>query len=103
MKEIIIEIEDKEYKVLVAETQEEKTQGLSGYTEMPSDGMLFDYSSDLQDSLTFNTIEMNFPIDIIFINDDDEKMLLIKSLFLLSSQYMIFFYFYFLLYVELIH
>lgn len=72
MKEIIVAIGDKEYKVLVAETQEEKTQGLSEYTEMPSDGMLFDYSSDLQNSLTFNTIEMNFPIDIIFINDDDE-------------------------------
>lgn len=73
MKETIIEIADKKYKVLVAETEEEKTQGLSNVESMEdSEGMLFNYFGDPQDSLVFNTKDMDFPIDIIFINDDDE-------------------------------
>lgn len=73
MKETIIEIADKKYQVLIAETKEEKSKGLSNVESMENtEGMLFDYSSDPQDSLVFNTREMNFPIDIIFINDDDE-------------------------------
>ena len=73
MKETIIEIADKKYKVLVAETEEEKTQGLSNVESMEdSEGMLFNYSSNPQGSLVFNTKDMDFPIDIIFINDDDE-------------------------------
>lgn len=73
MKETIVEIADKKYKVLVAETEEEKTQGLSNVESMEdSEGMLFNYSSNPQGSLVFNTKDMDFPIDIIFINDDDE-------------------------------
>ena len=73
MKETIIEIADKKYKVLVAETEEEKNQGLSNVESMEdSEGMLFNYSSNPQGSLVFNTKDMDFPIDIIFINDDDE-------------------------------
>ena len=52
MKETIIEIADKKYKVLVAETEEEKTQGLSNVESMEdSEGMLFNYSSNPQGSL----------------------------------------------------
>ena len=73
MKETIIEIADKKYKVLVAETEEERTQGLSNVESMNEDeGLLFNYSEDPQESLVFNTKDMDFPIDIIFINDDDE-------------------------------
>lgn len=73
MKETIIEIADKKYKVLIAETEEEKNQGLSNVESMEdSEGMLFNYSSNPQGSLVFNTKDMDFPIDIIFINDDDE-------------------------------
>nr|DAE19915.1 MAG TPA: hypothetical protein [CrAss-like virus sp. ctYsL76] len=73
MKEIIIEIADNKYNVLVAETEEEKTQGLSNVESMDNnEGLLFDYSNDPQDSLIFNTKKMDFPIDIIFINDDCE-------------------------------
>lgn len=73
MKEAIIEISDKKYKVLLADSEEEKTQGLSNVAQLDLDeGMLFDYSKDLQNSLIFNTKDMDFPIDIIFINDEDE-------------------------------
>lgn len=73
MKEIIIEIADNKYNVLVAETEEEKTQGLSNVESMDNnEGLLFDYSNDPRDSLIFNTKKMDFPIDIIFINDDCE-------------------------------
>lgn len=73
MKEIIIEIADNKYNVLVAETEEEKAQGLSNVESMDNnEGLLFDYSNDPKDSLIFNTKEMDFPIDIIFINDDCE-------------------------------
>lgn len=73
MRTINIEIADKEYKVLVAESEEEKREGLSNIQSMDSsEGMLFDYSEDLQHHLVFNTKDMSFPIDIIFIDEDDE-------------------------------
>lgn len=73
MRTINIEIADKEYKVLVAESEEEKRIGLSNIQSMDNDeGMLFDYSKDLQNHLIFNTKNMSFPIDIIFIDDEDE-------------------------------
>lgn len=72
MKEITIQIEDKTYNVQVVESEDEKVQGLSNTEELPLNGMLFDYSSDPQSELTFNTIDMNYPIDIIFINSNYE-------------------------------
>lgn len=73
MRTINIEISDKEYKVLVAESEEDKRIGLSNIQSMDDDeGMLFDYSKDLQNHLIFNTKNMSFPIDIIFIDDEDE-------------------------------
>lgn len=72
MKEIIIEIADKKYKVLVAETEEERTQGLSNVESMDDDeGMLFVMPED-QGQVVFNTEEMEFDIDLIFIDQDDE-------------------------------
>ena len=72
MKELTIQMEDKTYNVQVVESEDEKVQGLSNTEELPLDGMLFDYSSDPQSELTFNTIDMNYPIDIIFINSNYE-------------------------------
>ena len=73
MKEITIEIEDRLYKAYVAETEDEKINGLNNVQSLDlNEVMLFDYSSDPQDSLIFNTKDMSFPIDIIFVNDDDE-------------------------------
>lgn len=72
MKEIIIEIADKKYKVLVAETEEERTQGLSNVESMDDDeGMLFVMPED-QGQVVFNTEEMEFDIDLVFIDQDDE-------------------------------
>ena len=68
MKETIIEIADKKYKVLLAETEEERTQGLSNVESMDDDeGMLF-IMPEGQGQVVFNTEEM----ELVFINQDDE-------------------------------
>lgn len=67
-----IEIADKEYKVLIAETEEERIQGLGNVESMDDDeGMLFIMPED-QGQVVFNTEEMEFDIDLVFINQDDE-------------------------------
>ena len=72
MKEITIEIADKEYKVLVAESEEEREQGLSNVQSMDdNEGMLF-IMPEGQGQVIFNTAEMEFDIDLVFINQDDE-------------------------------
>lgn len=72
MKELIIEIADKEYKVLVAETEKEREQGLSDIESMDDDeGMLF-VMPEGQGQVIFNTVEMEFDIDLIFIDQNDE-------------------------------
>lgn len=71
MDKIKIEINDQEFSLLVAKTEEEKTQGLSNTDSLPEDGMLFDYSETPETELTFNTVDMNYPIDIVFVNDKD--------------------------------
>lgn len=72
MKETIIEIADKKYKVLLAETEEERTQGLSNVESMDDDeGMLFVIPEN-QGQVVFNTEEMEFDIDLVFIDQDGE-------------------------------
>lgn len=72
MKETIIEIADKEYKVLVAESEKEREQGLSNVESMDDDeGMLF-VMPEGQGQVMFNTAEMEFDIDLVFINQNDE-------------------------------
>lgn len=73
MNIIKLEINDIEYSLILAKSDEEKTVGLSGTDTFPegSDGMLFDYSESPETELTFNTVDMNYPIDIIFVNDKD--------------------------------
>lgn len=71
MDKIKIEINDQEFSLLVVKTEEEKTQGLSNTDSLPEDGMLFDYSESPETELTFNTVYMKYPIDIIFVNDKD--------------------------------
>lgn len=72
MKETIIEIADKKYKVLLAETEEERTQGLSNVESMDDDeGMLF-VMPEGQGQVVFNTEEMEFDIDLVFIDQDGE-------------------------------
>lgn len=72
MKEITVEIADKKYKVLLAETEEERTQGLSNVESMDdNEGMLF-VMPENQSQVIFNTEEMEFDIDLVFIDQDDE-------------------------------
>lgn len=72
MKETIIEIADKEYKVLVAESEKEREQGLSNVESMDNDeGMLF-VMPEGQGQVIFNTVEMEFDIDLVFIDQNDE-------------------------------
>ena len=71
MDKIKIEINNQEFSLLVAKTEEEKTQGLSNTDSLPEDGMLFDYSESPETELTFNTVDMKYSIDIVFVNDKD--------------------------------
>lgn len=66
-----IEIGDKEYKVKVAKTEEEKMKGLQDIESLPEDeGMLFIYDSP-QD-VAYWMKDTKIPLDIVFINDDEE-------------------------------
>ena len=54
MNNIEVQIGEKTYNLLVAETEEEKERGLMNIIEMdPDEGMLFDYSDDPQASISF--------------------------------------------------
>lgn len=67
-----IKIGNKEYKVQVARTEEEKEKGLQGVTELPEDeGMLFDFSDEVGD-ISMWMKDTLIPLDIVFINDDEE-------------------------------
>lgn len=67
-----IEIGDKSYKVEVVSSEEDMEKGLGNRKSLDEDkGMLFDFG-EVQEEVTFNCEEMQFPIDIIFINDEDE-------------------------------
>ena len=73
MEKVSIEINNVEYELLVCKSEEDKTNGLSGTDNFPegSDGMIFDYSEAPETELTFNTVDMKYPIDIVFVNDKD--------------------------------
>lgn len=71
MNKIDIKIGNKEYEVLVAETEEEKTKGLQDVEELDDDeGMLFVYDEPQQ--VVFWMKDTTIPLDIIFINNDFE-------------------------------
>lgn len=71
METIKLEINNKEYNVLVARTEEEKECGLQNVIELDSDeGMLFIY--DQPQTLEFWMHDTEIPLDIIFIDEDWE-------------------------------
>lgn len=71
MEKTDIKIGNKEYEVLVAQTEEEKTKGLQDVEELDDDeGMLFVYDEPQQ--VVFWMKDTTIPLDIIFINDDFE-------------------------------
>ena len=69
MKTINLEINDKEYNVLVAQTEDEKERGLQDVVELDSDeGMLFTY--DAPQTLSFWMHDTEIELKIIFIDSD---------------------------------
>ena len=79
MKTINLEINDKEYNVLVAQTEIEKEQGLMNVEEMDdSEGMLFVY--DEPQELSFWMYGTSIALDIIFINSDWEVISVKKGM-----------------------
>lgn len=66
-----ITVAGKPYKVLIAQTEEDKELGLQNvdYLEK-NEGMLFDYSEELPKELSFWMKDTNIPLDIIFINNN---------------------------------
>lgn len=73
-----IHIEDKEYNVKEAHTEEEKRKGLQGVTELPkNEGMLFFFDEPQEVSMWMqNTL---IPLDIIFIDDDNEVIKVVQG------------------------
>ena len=70
MKQINIKVADKTYNVSIAQTEEEKEQGLMGVETLPENqGMLFDYTNDPQTEISFWMKDTLIPLDIVFINN----------------------------------
>lgn len=79
MKTINLEINDKEYNVLVAQTEDEKATGLMNVEEMDSnEGMLFVY--DHPQRLEFWMANTELELDVIFINSDWEVVSVKKGI-----------------------
>lgn len=79
MKTINLEINDKEYNVLVAQTEDEKATGLMNVEEMDdSEGMLFVY--DHPQLLEFWMANTELELDVIFINSDWEVVSVKKGM-----------------------
>lgn len=72
MDTINIIINDKEYNLLYAKTEEEKENGLKDVEEMgDNEGMFFDYRDDPQEEISFWMQDTTIPLDIIFVGKDD--------------------------------
>ena len=79
MKEVNISIGTKQYKVKLAETEEQHIKGLQDVTELPEDeGMLFIF--DEPDEISFWMKDTKIPLDIIFINEDLEVISIGKGI-----------------------
>ncbi len=71
METATIKIGDKEYKIQVAKTDEEKRKGLQGISKLPeNEGMLFCFDESENSSMTMKDTQI--PLDQIFMNDDQE-------------------------------
>ena len=71
MKTINVKVGDKEYKCKVAETEEQKKEGLMGVKELPSDeGMLFIWDEEGTQYMWMKNCSLH--IDQIGINEDQE-------------------------------
>ena len=78
MKTLKLEINNKEYNVLVAQTEDEKATGLMNVMEMDdNEGMLFIYNTP--QTLEFWMKDTEIPLDIIFIDSDWEVKKIAKG------------------------
>lgn len=79
MKTIKVEINNKEYEVLVAQSEEEKERGLIDVIELePNEGMLFVYNEPQE--LLFWMHGTSIALDVIFINSDWEVVSVKKGI-----------------------
>lgn len=78
-----IEIAGNKYSIKIAETDEEKSVGLSNLDNLPAkEGMLFLINEDEKDEegrVWFTMEDTKFPLDIIFINEDLEVVQVSKG------------------------
>lgn len=73
MNKIKVEINGKEYELLLAISEEEKEQGLKDVESMEdNEGMFFDYRDDVQEEVGFWMQDTEIPLDIIFVGEDNE-------------------------------
>ena len=76
---VIVNINGKSYRLVVADSEEEKEQGLMNVEELDSDeGMLFDYRNDIQEELSFWMKDTLIPLDIIFV-DESNKVISVQQ------------------------
>lgn len=81
MDTIKVIINDKEYNLLYAKTEEEKENGLKDVEEMADDeGMFFDYRDDPQEEISFWMQDTTIPLDIIFVGKDDTVLSVQKGI-----------------------
>lgn len=74
MKRTLINIGDKTYKCQIAESEEDKRQGLMNQDVLPADeGMLFVWDSEGQRHMWMK--DTKIPLDMIAINGDDEVVM----------------------------
>lgn len=78
MNKKTVEIHNKKYQVKIAESEQDKINGLQGVKELPTnEGMLFVY--DEPQTVGFWMKDTEIPLDIIFINDDCEVLSIYKG------------------------
>lgn len=78
MERVKISVNDREWFLRVAKTEEERRQGLQGVTNLGKhEGMLFLFDEVQDVSFTMENTEI--PLDIIFVNDEDEVISVYKG------------------------
>lgn len=78
MEKVKISVEDKEYTVEIAKTEEERAKGLQDRKSLgDSEGMLFVF--DKPQTVGFWMDKTEIPLDIIFIDEDEEVISVYKG------------------------
>lgn len=81
MDTIKVIINNKEYNLLYAKTEEEKENGLKDVEEMAdNEGMFFDYRDNPQEEISFWMQDTTIPLDIIFVGKDDTVLSVQKGI-----------------------